>query len=307
MTTRLQQRRQRLQAEFGFDLPDDVYRLWDWVNRLAPLAPLTALQESLGVTLVGAFEVLAGRFDNRVPRHSLQLHWRYHDDPPEFFTLLYGLGDGQHWGWYLDDPATGVGCISCYFANDAYELSADGDDLFEALRLHLEYLVADGDQLSDDEATEWRQRLMEHATDDRPETGEEYTDLYAGYSERRAALVIAETSEGMGIVAPPERYRVLSLVDKKLWRRLQREDDPAAIVEEARQALRDGYPATALKLGKDLWATVGSQKTEYAYELLESAYAALDRPTLLRVLQTHRANRSLPSVDILENESEGVE
>ena len=37
-------------------------------------------------------------------------------------------------------------------------------------------------------------------------------------------------------------------------------------------------------------------------ELLEAAYAALERETLRRVLQTHVANRELESVDILEGE-----
>ena len=56
------------------------------------------------------FEVLAGRFDGRVPRNSLLLHWRYYDDPPEFFTVLAGGTDGLHWGYFLDDPPRGTGC-----------------------------------------------------------------------------------------------------------------------------------------------------------------------------------------------------
>src|SRR5205823_4438519 len=116
--------------------------------------------------------------------------------------------------------------------------------------------------------------------------------------------IIAETMEGMGVVAPAEQYRPLSLPDRRLWRQLRRKGaDPAGLVEEARQALRAGFPATALKLGKDLWASVGEKKAEYAGELLDAAYAALGRETLRRVLQTHRANRDLPSVDILEDEA----
>src|SRR5262245_48267968 len=99
MSTRLQQRRARLRAEYGFDFPEDFYRFCNFVNRLAPLAPLQALGE-MGIQLVGPFEVLAGRFDGRVPKHSLLLHWRYHDDPPEFFTVLAGSGDGHHWGYW---------------------------------------------------------------------------------------------------------------------------------------------------------------------------------------------------------------
>lgn len=73
-------------------------------------------------------------------------------------------------------------------------------------------------------------------------------------------------------------------------------------MEEARQALRQGYPAPALKLGKDLWAFAGTRRLEYAYELLDAAYAGLRRPVLGQVLRVPRENRELPSVDILANE-----
>ena len=77
-----------------------------------------------------------------VPHHSLLLHWRYYNDPPEFFTLLLGDMDGLHWGYYLDDSATQSGCVASYYTNDAFELMPDGDTLFEALRLDLEQRTA---------------------------------------------------------------------------------------------------------------------------------------------------------------------
>jgi hypothetical protein len=102
------------------------------------------------------------------------------------------------------------------------------------------------------------------------------------------------------VVVPGELYRPLGTPDRELWKYLRREKDPLDVVEEARAALREGFPGTALKLGKDLWATAGARRTAYAYELLDSAYAALGRGVLREVLRTHRANRSLPSVDVLE-------
>ncbi len=312
--SRLQHRRARLRAEYGFDFPDDFYCFWDFVNRLAPLDPLHALTESLGVVLVGPYEVLAGRFDGRVPRHSLLLHWRYYDDPPEFFTVIAGGSEALHWGWYLDDPATGSGCVASYIVHDIYELLADGDTLFEAMRLQLENVQAEnelGRQILPERADDYdarqpqldalRELILKHATGDRQETGEVYVDLWAGDTHRKEH-VVAETKEGMGIVVPPESYRPPSRDDRSLWRYLRRTDDPADVVEEARQALRDGFPGTALKLGKDLWAMTGETKAAYASELLDAAYLALGRETLRRVVQTHAANRKLASVDILEED-----
>jgi hypothetical protein len=313
MTTRLDQRRARLRAAFGFDFPDDFHRLWELACALRPLEPLLAL-EDVRMVLVGPFEVLAGRFDGVTPRHDLRLHWRYHDDPPEFFTMLAGDSDGQHWGYYLDDPAAGEGCVANYFARDTFELLADGDTLFEAVRLHLEYQHRDCAELREDDpeyAADYedalgkldalRARLTRVATGERPEIGDAYVERYDGRASRKGR-VVAQTTEGMGIVVPRALYRPLSLADKALWRRLRRESDPADVVEEARQALADGFPGTALKLGKDLWAAGGEQRTWYAYELLESAYEALGREPLRDVLLVHRANRDLPSVDILEME-----
>ncbi len=310
-------RRARLRELYGLDFPDDLFRFWEFATRLRPLEPLLALSEPLGIRLVGPFEVLAGRFDRRTPRYSILLHWRYHDDPPEFFTALAGGEEGLHWGYYLDDPAAGPGCVAHYYTGDDFEMSTDGDTLFEAARLHLEYVYQDCLDSRDEEEADaaayearahelekLRGQFLPHATADRPEVGGEYTDLYDGLSAR-SAHVVARTMEGMGVVVPRKAYRPLSLSDKKLWARLRKDKGPEEVVEEARQALRDGFPGTALKLGKDLWATTGKRRTGYALELLEAAYGALGREALLRVLKEHREHRDLPTVDVLEAEGSG--
>jgi hypothetical protein len=104
----------------------------------------------------------------------------------------------------------------------------------------------------------------------------------------------------MGIVVHPELYRPLSVKDKPLWKRLWKDDNPTELVDEARQALRDGFPGTALKLGKELWAVGGEKKTEYAFELLDAAYTALGRDVLREVLRAHRAGRDRPWLDVLQ-------
>lgn len=309
-------RRDQLRSLYGFDFPDDLFRFWEFVNRLQPLDPLHALFDPLEIILVGPFEVLSGRFDGRSPRLSPLLHWRYHLDPPEFFTVLLGNVDRLHWGCYLDDPADGRGCVASYYADDAFELSADGDDLFQAVRLELEaqhhdceeYLGEDPEHAADYEARlerldALRKAVQANATADRLERGDAYCEKHRSAVARNAA-VIASTPEGMGVVAPPETYRPPSLPDKKLRSLIRKEDDPLPVVEEGRQALRDGFPAAALKLGKELWPMRGKRKTEYAYELLDAAYAALGREALRQVLRTHRAHRDLPSVDIFVAEGE---
>jgi hypothetical protein len=310
----MDQRRRQLRELYGFDFPEDLFRFWGFVNRLMPLEPWNALRDATGLTLVGPFEVLAGRFDGRTPRYDQRLHWRYYADPPEFFTVLAGDVDGVHWGYYLDDPARGEGCVASYYANGALELETAGDNLFEAVRLEMEYHYRDCEEYRAEdpdnadayesvlrEIDALRECLQRYATGDRPEVGEVYTERYRSRIAR-SARVVAATREGMGVVVPPELYRPLSLGDRKLWAHLRKKKDPADVVEEARRLLREGFPGTALKLGKDLWACHGRRKTAYAYELLDAAYEALGRDALRQVLHVHRANRDLPSVDILQPE-----
>lgn len=305
----MRDRRRQLRKLYGFDFPDDLFRFWEFVNRLQPLDPLHALVD-YSVHLVGPFEILAGRFDGRNPRLSILLHWRYYLDPPEFFTVLAG-GDGFHSGYYLDDPSEGKGFVASYFAYDAFELTADGETLFEAVRLsledHYQSCVEEPENQIDLQETmrgidRLRRRLSEYATADRPEKGAAYTEKYRSVRPSSDESLVAYTFEGMGIAVPPDRYRPLPWEDERLWEHLYETEDPLDVVEEARQALREGYPGTALKVGKDLWAIGGERHTEYAYELLDGAYSALGRDVLREVLRVHRANRDLPSVDILENE-----
>jgi hypothetical protein len=315
MSPTLARRRDQLRALYGFDFPEDLFHFWKFVNSLRPLEPLRALHDALEVELVGPFEVLAGRFDGRTPRYAACLHWRYYSDPPEFFTVLTGGGDGYHAGYWLDDPRTEKGSVASYFAEGEFEITNDGENLFEAVRLHLEVEASGIDVHSDDRPPDAESRaladridrlrcqLRRYATDDRPETGEEYYERYAARAARsRRQRIVAATQEGMGIVVHPELYRPLSLKDRALWRRLWNDDDPSESVEEARQALRDGFPGTALKLGKDLRAVGGDNKSEWAFNLLDAAYAALGRDVLREVLRAHRTHRDRPWLDVLQED-----
>jgi hypothetical protein len=310
-------RRALLRELYGFEFPDDLFRFWDFANRLRPLEPLQAFHDPLGITLVGPFDVLAGRCDRRIPKRTLLLHWRYYDDPPEFFTIFSGDTDGLHWGYYLDNPSSGPCAVASYFARDAFELSVDGDTPFEALRLQIEYQYRDcEDYIEDDPENEaeyradmskldrLRSRLPRWATTDRPEIGLEYTDRWTGAATRNA-LVIAETVEGMGVVGAPECFRPLSRKGKRYLSYLRKAANLLNVVEEARAALRDGFPLTSLKVGKDLWALGGKRATRYAYELLDGSYAALGRESLRQVLAIHRENRDLPTVDVFEDDAAG--
>jgi hypothetical protein len=307
-------RRSLLRDLYGFDFPDDLFVFWEFAKRLRPLEPLNALSEALNANLVGPFDVLYGLFDGRTPRYSPLLHWRYYLDPPEFFTVLVGGEDGLHWGYVLDDPATGQGCVAHYYSSDAFEMEIDGDTLFEAVRLWLEYFQAERElDLRDGLMSEAdirtallaidrvRRVLIRYATGNRKQTGEAYTNRYGGHSARRKR-VVARTPEGLGVVVPPEQYRPLSLSNREL-RRLLRKGDASEVVAEAQRALDEGFPGTALHLGKELWTLVPTGPLlEQTRALLDGAYAALGRGALREVLREHLTHRDRPYLDVLHPE-----
>ncbi len=311
----LQRRRALVRRFYGFDFPEDLYRFWHFVNRLKPLEPLLALNDDLGIVLTGPFDILYGCFDRIEPPASLYLHWRYYQDPPEFFTVLVGGVDRLHWGYYLDNPPSGIRCLAHYYANDAFDIASDGNTLFRALRLWIEENLADTEldhsyglveaaelQETRERLARIRQALQAWSTADRSEIGEAYVERYGRLRPARFRKVVAATQEGMGIVVPPETYRPLGLPDRQLWQRLWDTEDPVEQVEEARQLLCQGFPGTALKLGKDLWAIGGPRHQAYAAELLDAAYAALGRDLLRQVLRTHLEHRDRPYLDILHRE-----
>ena len=61
------------------------------------LINVDALKETLGLQLVGPFEILAGAHKNsKNPQPNFHLHWRFFYDPPEFQTILLGSEDTKH-------------------------------------------------------------------------------------------------------------------------------------------------------------------------------------------------------------------
>ena len=298
-----------IDARYGVPFPEEVLAIWDLACSLSPKDPCGAFADDdlLGVTLVGPFDLLAGRV--RVKKGlDLRLHWRYHLDPPELFTVAAGNEDGLHFGYWFDDPAEGAACVAAYYARDAFELSVPGRTLGQALRRWIERAHAGTlENMKDDGGHErsylrqlgllgkLRDRLVTVATGERREIGEAYLAHYRRGAECGRG-VIAPTPERMGVVAPANRYQKLSVAPEALRVALASTGKRKALVREALGLSTQGFPATALELGRTAWAC---GLDEEAYVLLDAAYAGLDRPALREVLNIHRKHRTLASVDVL--------
>lgn len=311
--------KQLLREKYGFEFPDDFFAFWEFAKELNPTNPLEALdEEAIGIYLAGPFEVLAGEFEGKNPRLSMYLHWRWSYDPPEFFTIMTGDTDGLHWGYWLDDPTEIPHYVASYFSNDAYEINLEGNNIFEAVRIYLErayiswqeYLEYEGENESDAEyykdkierVNVVREILKKYATGERHEIGDEYIgqDEYSILNPPRQP--VASTFDAMGIVVPSQLYRTVRWTDEELREIFDKTDNPQEVIEEAWQALREGFPGTALQIGKDLWEWDDYRDKDYGFRLMDAAYEALGRNLLRQVLQVHQQNRFLRSLDILSYE-----
>jgi hypothetical protein len=288
-----------LQELYGLSFPETFFQFQEFVDSLPDdLRHELLHSDGMGVSLEGSYRLHKGEIDAELPNPLWQS--RYYDDPPEFITILSGNMDGLHWGYYIDDPNNPRFPVVSYYSRDAFTLSIQGDDVFEAIRAEIEdhyetcldYMDDDPDEPEYAQSLErmdaLRKELQKHSTGDRPETGQEYWDQYEAAAWREP---VAKTRDEMGICIPPHLYQPLSGEDKfQIWNYEPTLEEVEQYADEAMRLLQNGYPGAALKLGKDLWVYHDFAPTTYT--LLDAAYQALDRPWLRKMLQVAREYRA---------------
>jgi hypothetical protein len=124
----------------------------------------------------------------------------------------------------------------------------------------------------------------------RKQKGQEYLDRYTdpGVDDSK---VVAYPWGGECISSPQAQYREPSADNETIWREVRTPAGAARWLTEAERALQEGYPATALKLGKNIWHLGPKRMEEGACAVMEGAYHALGRPLLARVLRARQQQR----------------
>ena len=265
---------------YGFAFPDDLYALSDFA-RAHPDA-LAALD----LTLDGPFALAAGE------KTGVGKGWdpggdrpRFYDDPPEFFTIAIGDGDASHWGYWFDDPAGLPPVVASFNHGGAMSFTAHGDSVFHAIRSQLERLAREAHDSTDtdkaerlDELSRCREQLGAYGLGERNEVGAAYLERHTPARDV-SRKPVAKTRTGLGIVVPKNAYRAAAGDDPFQSPAFKPSATELAVaVQQARQAIEDGYAGSALKLGHDLWTY--RDLAEPAHDLLERAYSALGRKVL---------------------------
>ncbi|CAN8006488.1 unnamed protein product [Ixodes hexagonus] len=128
--------RESIRQKFLVEMPRDFYDFWEFCKSLDRRKPEDALYESLGLRLVGPFDVLAGKLKNSTVKKSDDFlrHWRYYYDPPEMQTVLRGDDEKMyHLGYFRDDPNEMPVFVASNAVADGCRITKVAGNLFGAL------------------------------------------------------------------------------------------------------------------------------------------------------------------------------
>jgi hypothetical protein len=293
----MQLQKQILFDVYGFHFPESFFHFYTFYKEI-DIQIDKPLEDLLGIILGQIYDVFTDRF-NEEGFNPIKTD-RAYNDPPEFFTIMHGMTDGEHWGYYVEDFTKPENIfVATYFSNDAFDIQSAGATIFEAFRIQLENVYKDNQQnvLDDPEGKVYymeniaaldkvRKILDEYALKERHEKGVAYLDKYK--IERKCNV---PTDDGIGILIDLQYYSPLLLNGKTfVFSNPPTKMEAEYLLSAALKAVEAGQPATALKAGKDLW--IFRQYFDITYKILDTAYHALHRKELQKTLAIARVFRN---------------
>ncbi|XP_007551796.1 histone PARylation factor 1 [Poecilia latipinna] len=309
------EQRDELAQLYGFHMPEDLYHFWDFCKELSPDNPCGAVKDTLGLQLVGPFDILAGANRNpKNPQPNFHLHWRYFYDPPEFQTILKGSEDSQHhMGYYRDSPDTLPSFVGENHAKKGCNITQMGDNIFAAVYLHL---LRKKKERNGKRAEEEALESLESKLRDQAETLGFSLEQKTKSMKQRDRKVVTKTFHGAGIVVPVDKndvgYRELPETDaglKKICKAIAeaRNDEERVkafgpiqemmtFVQFANDECDYGM---GYELGIDLFCYGSHYFHKVVKQLLPMAYSLLKRNLFGEILESHLSSRSHDNLDQL--------
>ncbi|XP_018415543.1 PREDICTED: histone PARylation factor 1 isoform X3 [Nanorana parkeri] len=275
--------RQELECLYKLAMPEDFYAFWTFCTEIDPKAPSDVLKDSLGLQLVGPYDILSGKHTSskKSSDSNYNLHWRFFYDPPEFQTIIVGDSRTQfHMGYYR------------LFATKRLKEMSDQKTVATVKDL-IEKLTAAADKL--DYSMEQKSNAM----------------------KRRDKKVVTKSFHGAGLVVPVDKndvgYRELPETDGNLKKMCK------AIVEAPTDDVRMKAFAPiqemityvqfandecdygmGYELGIDLFCYGSHYFHKVARQLLPMAYKLLKRDLFAEIIESHLENRRKENVNQLD-------
>ncbi|KAJ8247625.1 hypothetical protein GJAV_G00248440 [Gymnothorax javanicus] len=304
--------RQEVESLYKLRMPDDFCHFWNFCKRLHPQNPSDALRETLGLQLVGPFDIMAGKHRS-AKNPNYFLHWRHFYDPPEFQTVLLGSPETQHhMGYYRDAPD----CMPVFIGeNEARKsccISQMGDNLFAAVLL---FLLKKRKESGGKQGTDRLQELETQLRSSAESLGLSL-EQKSKAMKQRDRKVVTKTFHGAGIVVPVDKndvgYRELPETDAGLRRICKAIADAKndedrlkafAPIQEMITFVQFANDECDYGMGYELGVDLFCYGSHYLYkvvkQLLPLAYSLLQRELFGQILEAHLSNRSRDPLDQL--------
>ncbi|XP_050297921.1 histone PARylation factor 1 [Anthonomus grandis grandis] len=294
-----------IKQKFLVDMPKDFYQFWSFCKSLKEKCPQEALKD-VGLTLVGPFDVLAGKFFD-IPEQSEEnylIHWRYFRDPPEFQTVIRGDDrTGYHIGYYRDSPKDMPVFLASNHANTDGVFKVQGDNIFAAVYLYLEELKKIGDPFKKMHIGRFQGVIKKKAEELQFSLSEKSQKI----RDRDKKVVVRPFSK-IGVVVPYNRktqvgYRELSISNKELTKLLT--DIQKALPEQKPKLLSKLQNlltnvsiatdecdfGTGIELGLDILAHGVDSINQTISRFLATNYRLMDREEFAKIAEAHMKNR----------------
>ncbi|GAB1293179.1 Histone PARylation factor 1 [Apodemus speciosus] len=326
--------RKEVENLYKLSLPEDFYHFWKFCEELDPEKPADALATSLGLRLVGPYDILAGKhkMKNKPTGLNCNLHWRFYYDPPEFQTIIIGDNKTQyHMGYFRDSPDELPVCVGTNEAKKNCVIIQNGDNVFAAINaggnkedkvclktaMHASklFLMKKLKEVTDRKKTSILKNIDEKLTEAARKLGYSLEQRTVKMRQRDKK-VVTKTFHGAGLVVPVDKndvgYRELPETDADLKRICKAIVDAASDEERLKafapiqemmtfvQFANDECDyGMGLELGMDLFCYGSHYFHKVAGQLLPLAYNLLKRDLFAKIIEDHLASRSEENIDQL--------
>ncbi|KAJ6668667.1 hypothetical protein lerEdw1_012150 [Lerista edwardsae] len=309
------QLRHEVESCYRLKMPEDFYHFWKFCETLDPDQPCDALKSSIGLQLVGPYDILAGKHRKISQSRDVNfnLHWRFFYDPPEFQTVFTGDSNMQyHMGYFRDVPAELPVWVGENEAKKGCTISQVGDNVFAAVKLLLSKKIKEP---IDKKKSSILKELDEKLTKTAKELGYSLEQKTTKMKERDKK-VVTKTFHGAGLVVPIDKndvgYRELPETNASL-RKICRtivdapNDDQRlkafAPIQEMLTFVQFANDECDYGMGYELGIDLFCYGSHYFHkiigQLLPLAYNLLKRNLFAEIIEAHLANRQEENVDQL--------
>ncbi|KAM5193253.1 histone PARylation factor 1 isoform 2-T2 [Mantella aurantiaca] len=308
--------RQEVECSYKLTMPEDFYTFWTFCTEIDPKRPNDVLKDSLGLQLVGPYDILSGKYTSLKKKSDVyyNLHWRFFYDPPEFQTIIVGDCRTQfHMGYYRDSPEEMPVFVGTNEASKGCLINLAGDNVFSAVKLFATKRLK---EISDRKTVAAVKDLIEKL-----EAAAKKLDYSLEQKstsiKRRDKKVVTKSFHGAGLMVPVDKndvgYRELPETDgnlKKICKAIVEAptDDVRVknfapiqeMVTYVQFANDECDYGMGYELGIDLFCYGSHYFHKLAGQLLPMAYKLLKRDLFAEIIECHLANRRKENIKPLD-------